>query len=95
MEDKKGNYMGLIIIGLVISYLCWVTKRGAEYVDERSEGIIKRRKKIEEKLKNKEKLTIFEMSDFYTTKILYGGLKYGVYGGFVVSIIGVIQWIIK
>lgn len=87
--------MALITIGLVISYLCWVTKRGAEYLEERSEGIVKRRNKIRDKIENKEKLTIFEISDFYVTKIVYGALQYGVYGGFIISITGVILWIIK
>lgn len=59
--------LALIVVGLVISYLCWVQKGEIDYVERKnhenaypSESIIDKRKKIETKLLNNEKLTILE-----------------------------------
>lgn len=56
---------------------------------------MKRRAEIKRKLEGNEKLTKIEFFDFYVSKIIYGSLKLGVYGGFIISITGVILLIIK
>lgn len=83
----------LIVVGLGIAYLCWLTMRDAEYWNGKSENITNRRAKIMQKIDNNEALTIFEFLDYYITKIVYGSLKYGMYGGLVLSLVGVILFI--
>lgn len=78
----------LIVIGLGIAFLCWITKRDGEYWNNRSEVITKRRAKILQKIENDEALSVFEFLDYYITKTVYGLLKYGMYGGLLLSFIG-------
>lgn len=85
----------LIVIGLGIAYLCWVTRRGAEYWEKKSPGVMQRKAEIKRKIEENEKLTRMEFLDFYVTRIVYGSLKYGMYGGLILSIIGIILLIIK
>ena len=87
--------MGLVVVGLIISYLCWVTKYGSQYWDKKSKGIVERRKRVQVKKEKQEKLTTFEIIDFYVTKIVYGSLQLGIYLGFIISIAGIVLWIIK
>ncbi len=63
----KRTFMGLtlIIVGLVISYFCWVHKREIDYNEKKNnenavdtESIIDKRAKIQNKLLNNEKLTL-------------------------------------
>lgn len=83
----------LIVVGFGIAYLCWVTKRGAEYWDKKSLGVIQRRSEIQRKIEESEKLTRMEFLDFYVTRIVYGSLKYGMYGGLALSLVGVALYI--
>lgn len=93
----------LVIVGLVVSYLCWVTKREYDYIEKKSvengsEHLEEKQKYIQEKLKNNKKITIterFTLWNWYARKFVYTGLVYGVYGGFALSIIGFIMLLIN
>lgn len=98
----KGIIMGLtlIIVGLVISYFCWIQKREIEYIDKKNheneigiERIDDKGIKIQTKLLNNEKLTLIEWLHLYSHKITYSALKYGFYGGFVLSFIGFVLFV--
>lgn len=90
----------LIVVGLVISYLCWVQKREIDYIEKKNhenafpeESIIEKRKRIELKLQNNEKLSFFEGFNWYSYKVFFAVLKFGFYGGFVLSFIGLVMFI--
>jgi hypothetical protein len=90
----------LIVVGLAISYLCWVQKGEIDYIERKNhenaigtESIIGKRKNIEIKLLNNEKLTILEGLNWYSYKIMFAILKFGFYGGFVLSLIGLILFV--
>lgn len=90
----------LIIVGLVISYLCWVQKKEIDYIEKKNhenaigtESLINRRKRVEVKLLNNEKLTVSEWLFWYSYKIMFAALKYGLYGGLALSLVGVILFI--
>lgn len=80
----------LIVVGLVFAYLCWITKKGSQYIESKSAGIVKRRQTIESKLLNNEKLTKYEWFDWYSAKLGYGFLTICAYAGIVVSLIGIV-----
>ncbi len=90
----------LIIVGLVISYFCWVQKREIDYIEKKNyenaigtESIIDKRVKIQTKLLNKEKLTLSEGLNWYSYNIMYTALKCGFYGGFLLSFIGLVLFL--
>jgi len=90
----------LIIVGLVISYFCWVQKREIDYFEKKNyesitntDSLIDKRIKIKTKLLNNEKLTLSEGLNWYTYKIMYTALKCGFYGGFILSFIGLALFI--
>ncbi len=90
----------LIIVGLVISYFCWVQKCEIEYIERKNhenaigtESIIDKRMKIQTKLLNNEKLTLSEGLNWYSYKVMYTALKFGFYGGFILSFIGLVLFI--
>jgi hypothetical protein len=93
----------LIVVGLVVSYLCWVTKREYDYIEKKSvengaEHLEEKQKRIQEKLKNNERITTMErftLWNWYARKFMYAGLVYGIYGGFALSIIGFIMLLIN
>lgn len=92
----------LVIVGLVVSYLCWITKREYAYIEKKNhensigaESILERRKRIQTKLQSNEKLTKIEWFDWYSYKFANGVLHYGIYGGFALSIIGFIMLLIN
>ena len=58
-----------------------------------TESIINRRRRVEVKLLNNEKLTVSEWLFWYSYKIMFAALKYGLYGGFIVSFIGFVLFI--
>ncbi len=85
----------LIIVGLVISYFCWVQKREIDYIERNNyentmstEGIIDKRIKIQTKILNNETLTPSDKLNWYAYKVMYVAIKCGYYGGFILSIIG-------
>lgn len=80
----------LIVIGLVFAYLCWVTEKGSQYIEAKSEGIVKRRQAVEVKLQNNQKLTKIEWFDWYSAKVGYGFLTFCTYLGFMVSFVGLL-----
>lgn len=80
----------LIVVGLVFAYLCWVTKKGSQYIEARSEGIVKRRQIVEVKLQNNQKLTKIEWFDWYSAKVGYGFLTFCAYLGLIVSFAGLV-----
>lgn len=91
----------LIVVGLGIAYLCWIQKKEIDYVEKKNhensigtESILERRKRVETKILNNEKLTTREWLDWHSYKIVYGALKYGVYVGVAISISGIVLWII-
>jgi len=73
----------LIIVGLLISYFCWL----------HTESIMDKRVKIQTKLLNNEKLTLSEGLNRYSYKVMYSALKFGFYGGFILSFIGLALFI--
>lgn len=88
----------LVIVGLVVSYLCWITKREYDYIEKKNyensigiESILEKRERIQSKLQSNEKLTKMELFDWYSYKFADGVLYYGIYGGFALSIIGFIM----
>lgn len=90
----------LIIVGLVISYFCWIQKREIDYIDKKNHentigtnSMIDKRMIIQTKLLNHEKLTLLERLDWYLYKIMYSALKFGFYGGFILSFIGLALFI--
>lgn len=90
----------LIIVGLLISYFCWVQKKEIDYIEKRNhenaigtESIINKRIKIQTKLLNNEKLTILEWLNLYSYKLMYTALTFGFYGGFILSFIGLVLFI--
>lgn len=90
----------LIVVGLVISYLCWVQKWEIDYIEQKNhenafpeESIIDKRKKIEKKLQDNEKLTMLESFNWYSYKIMFSIFKFGFYAGFILSFIGLIVFI--
>jgi hypothetical protein len=90
----------LIIVGLVISYFCWIQKREIDYFEKKNyenaiatDSLIDKRAKIQTKLLNHEKLTLSENLNWYSYKIMYGALKCGFYGGFILSFIGLALFI--
>ena len=90
----------LIIAGLVISYFCWLQKREIDYFEKKNrenvistESIVDKRIKIKTKLLNNEKLTPSEKLNWYSYKIMYTALKFGFYGGFILSFIGLVLFI--
>ncbi|WP_310441542.1 hypothetical protein [Sulfurimonas sp.] len=92
----------LIVVGLGISYLCWVTKREYDYIEKKNhensigtESILEKKKRIQIKLQSNEKLTKMELFDWYSYKFADGVLFYGIYGGFALSIIGFIMLLIN
>jgi len=95
--------MVLIIVGLIVAHLCWITKREYEYIgkkniDNGGESLEDKQKNIYGKLENDEKITKMErfyLWSWYANKFVYGGLTYGIYGGLAVSIIGLIMFLIN
>lgn len=85
----------LIVVGLVIAYLCWITKRDGEYWNGKSKLITDRRAKILQKIDNDEALTVFEFLDYYITKTVYGYLQYGIYGGLALSFVATTLFIFQ
>ncbi len=91
----------LIIIGLGIAYLCWITRRGYDYIGQKSiengaESLEEKTKHTREQLQNNEEVTImerFHLWNFYARRFVYSGLIYGTYGGLVLSLVGVILFI--
>ena len=91
----------LIVIGLGIAYLCWAEKSGIDYIEKKNqensigtESVLERRKRVETMILNNEKLTRSEWFFWYSYKIMFVVLKYGMYVGFAISILGIILWII-
>lgn len=87
----------LIIVGLLISYFCWVQKREIDYIERNNyqntmstEGLIDKRIKIQTKILNNEKLTRSEKLNWYAYKVMYAAIKCGFYGGFILSFIGLV-----
>jgi uncharacterized membrane protein (Fun14 family) len=89
---KLGLNVNLIVIGIFISYLSWITKRGQEYIDkkrlenngERWEDTLN---SIRSKQSNNEELT--KEDRYYlrnTTSFKF--LQLGIYLGYAVSFIG-------
>lgn len=92
--------IGLIVAGLVISYLCWIQKKEIDYIEKKNhenaigtESILDRRKRIGMKLLNNEKLSFSEGFNWYSYKVFFAVLKFGFYGGFVLSFIGLVIFI--
>ncbi len=93
----------LIIIGLGIAYLCWITRRGYDYIGQKSiengaESLEEKTKHTREQLQNNEKVTVIErlhLWNFYASRFVYSSLIYGTYAGLILSIIGIILLIIK
>jgi hypothetical protein len=90
----------LIIVGLVISYFCWIQKREIDYSKKKNYDntmgtgtLTDKRIEIQTKLLNHEKLTLSENLNWYSYKIMYGALKCGFYGGFILSFIGLALFI--
>ena len=70
--------LALIVVGLVISYLCWVVKKEIDYIERKNhenaigtESIINRRSRVELKFLNNEKLTVSEWFFWYSYKIMF------------------------
>ncbi|UPT78322.1 hypothetical protein MN086_04055 [Sulfurovum sp. XGS-02] len=92
----------LIIVGLGIAYLSWIQKKEIEYIEKKNhenaigtESVINRRNRVKDKLLNNEKLTVSEWCFWYSYTIMSSALKYGLYGGLILSSIGIILLIIK
>lgn len=93
----------LVVIGLVIAFLCWVTKREYDYIEKKSvengaESLQNKQKYIQVKLENNEKITKmerFHLWNWYARKFVYAVLVYGIYVGFGVSLIGLILFLIN
>jgi hypothetical protein len=68
----------LIIVGLLISYFCWVQKRKIDHV---------------ERTENHENTIDTERLDRYSYKLKYTALQCGFYGGFIFSFIGLVLFI--
>lgn len=93
----------LIVVGLVISYLCWIQKKEIDYIEKKNhenkigtvgtESILDRRRRIQTKLQNNEKLSFLEGLNWYSEKVFFFILKFGFYGGFVLSFIGLVMFI--
>lgn len=92
-----------IVVGLGMAYLCWVTRRGYDYIAQKSiengaESLEEKTKHTRERLQNNQKVTVterFQLWNFYARRFVYSGLIYGKYGGLLLSIIGIILLIIK
>lgn len=87
----------LVVVGLVISYLCWIQKKEIDYIEKKNhenaigtESILDRRARIKTKLQNNEKLSFLEGLNWYSEKVFFFVLKLGFYGGFIVISIGLI-----
>ena len=93
----------LIVVGLGIAYLCWVTRRGYDYIGQKSienggESLEEKTKHTREKLQNNEKVIVierFQLWNFQASRFVYSTLIYCTYSGLLLSIIGVILLIIK
>ncbi|MDD2950167.1 MAG: hypothetical protein PHU29_05210 [Sulfuricurvum sp.] len=93
----------LIAVGLIVAFLCWVTKREYDYIEQKSidngaESLQDKKKNIQVKLESHEKITKierFHLLNWYAHKFVYGVLVYGIYGGFTVSLIGLILFLIN
>ena len=93
----------LIIVGLGIAYLCWVTRRGYDYIEQKSiengaESLEEKTKHTLQQLQNNKKVTgieRFHVWNFYASRFVYSALIYGTYGGLILSIFGILFLIIK
>lgn len=90
----------LIIVGLLISYFCWVQKSKIDYIERKENHqnstdieSINKRIKIQTKLRNNEQLTMSERLNWYAYKLMYAALKFGFYGGFIFGFIGLVMFI--
>ena len=68
----------LIIVGLLISYICWVQKRKIDYILRKE---------------NHENASDTERPNWYSYKLMSTALKFGFYGGFIFSFIGLVLFI--
>jgi hypothetical protein len=100
---KLGINVNLIVIGLEISYLSWITKRGYEYIGQKSienggGSLDEKSTKIHDKLENNEKLTKteqFNLGNWHAKNFAYALLQGGIYLGYIVSFIGLIVLLIN
>ncbi|GEM_PF-1839443 len=98
VSSKLGINVNLIVIGLEISYLCWITKRGYEYIGKKSVengggSLDEKSKQIHEKQNNSEELSKsenFTLANQKATNFTYALLQGGIYIGYLVSISGII-----
>jgi uncharacterized membrane protein (Fun14 family) len=89
---KLGVNVNLIVIGIFISYLSWITKRGQEYIDKKrlennGEKWEDRLNSIQVKQSNNEKLTKEDRYYLHNTTS-FKFLQFGIYLGYAVSFIG-------
>ena len=98
-SSKLGINVALIVVGLLISYISWITKREQEYIDKKrlennGESYDEKIKSILLKQENNEELT---KEDHYYLRntATFKFLQFGIYLGYSISVIGVIVFLIN
>lgn len=93
----------LIVAGIILSYLCWITKKEYEYIGNKSienggSSLDEKNINIQKKLKDNQKLTIIERVqywNYHAKNIAYRLLGIGIYFGLALSFLGFILLIIN
>lgn len=85
--------VNLIVIGIFISYLSWITKRGQEYIDKKrlennGETWVDKLNSIRSKQAKNEELTK-EDRYYLRNTASFKFLQFGIYLGYAVSFIGI------